>query len=187
MGDFFDLDDDGKIDCFEGAMRWDMIDHMMADDPSETSEGSFSGTRPVYRKHVYSREDFTYGIINQAMAKGATAETRQKALKRCRDILAEEPPVRPEWRFSKWYVIGAVIGIGDLILSIWAKNPVSMLGAFLLWWFFSLPGIEINKNARSYYEKRKEEYPIRRAFAKEYAEKLEALIAEEEGQSGTPA
>ena len=35
MGDLFDLDNDGKLDAFEGAMKWDMIDHM-------TSGGSSS-------------------------------------------------------------------------------------------------------------------------------------------------
>ena len=179
MGDFFDLNNDGKIDNFEGAMRWDMIDHMMKDSPSADT-GSSSGrlASAGTGRPVFTRQEFAYGIINQALAEGASAETIEKALKKCRDVLAEEPPKEPQLRFSKWFVIGAVIGVLTLIVGILVKNPVTTIGSFVLWWFFSLPGIEENSAASRFYQRQKAAYPLRRAYAEEYAEKLEAALKE---------
>ena len=180
MADFFDLNNDGKIDNFEGAMRWDMVDHMMKDTPSSNAGGgSYTRSSSGNRRLLITKENFAYGIINQALHKDSTAETKLKALQKCRDVLAEKPPVQPSFRFSKWFVIGAVIGILTLIVGILVKNPVTTIGSFVLWWFFSLPGIEENSRASRYYEKCKAEYPLRQAYAREYAEKIESLMKEE--------
>ena len=44
MDDFFDLDQNGKLDAFESAMKYDMIEHMMSDEPS-SEETSYKSSR----------------------------------------------------------------------------------------------------------------------------------------------
>lgn len=183
MGNLFDLNNDGKIDPVEGAMRWDMIDHMMKD--SDTSGGSYTGRRSgsgTCARRPFSEQDFTYGIINRALRKDADPEVREKALKKCEDAMKQELPVCPKRQFSKWYVIGIAIGVGQLALWAVLKNPVYLIGAPVLAWFFSLPAEYDYSREKERYQWEMDARSKSQAYAKKYAEKIRKLIAED--QSG---
>ena len=49
MSDPFDFNNDGKIDNIEGAMRWDMIDHMMSDSGA-SEDKTYTTPEPRYAK-----------------------------------------------------------------------------------------------------------------------------------------